>query len=124
VDGGVHATVPLQRALDDGYKNIVVVLTRSVDYVPGNPGRMSSRLMRLAARAKGHSDRVVRQLGRKDLELERVLLRLRETGRDSEGRQIWVISPSAAIAGRLTSDRAVLRETADLARADTANALD
>ncbi len=117
VDGGLHASVPLFRALEAGYQNVVVVMTRPSDFQAPGMNPVIGMATRLAARLKGHSPIIVRQLGRKDDELDRVLERLRASERDDE-RRIWVIAPSQPIAGRLTNDRNILRHTADVGHDD------
>jgi predicted patatin/cPLA2 family phospholipase len=117
VDGGVCASVPLLKAIDDGHTDILVILTRSKEFIPESPSGFQATLIRIAARLKGHSREVVHSLGRRDDDLVQVMQLVRAGG--DSGVRIWAIAPSVPIAGRLTNDRALLLDTASCAKHDT-----
>jgi predicted patatin/cPLA2 family phospholipase len=124
VDGGLLAPVPLQRALRDGYKNLVVVLTRPPEFVPQPPNALTGALIRIAARCQRHSRQVVSLLGGQMAHLGEELAIIRTADFATNGLRIWTVAPSADIAARLTRDRAILEQTASIGRADALHTLD
>jgi predicted patatin/cPLA2 family phospholipase len=124
VDGGLHAPVPLVKAIADGYRNIVVILTRSLDFQPELPGPFTASAIRLMARLRGHSREVIQQLGGQSEQLRIALDIIKGDATDAPDLRIWAVAPTGRIAGRLTNDRDVLRSTAELGQADVRRALE
>ncbi len=123
VDGGVSVKLPLLAAVEAGHENVVVVLTRALGYKVSEVNPLITRLTRLAAGFKGHSPAIVNALGVTDPTFPRALQLLRHGDPEEAGPTIWTVAPSAAIAGRLTANRAILERTAALGRADVREAL-
>lgn len=123
VDGGMISTVPLFRAIELGYENILVILTRPLSHPLDAPHPLASKMVQMVARQRGHSPAVVKQLGREDAGLADVFAAVRLNASGQGKQQVWVISPSRAIASRLTHNRLALKDTAELAAADTLDIL-
>lgn len=124
VDGGIHAPVPIEQAIADGHRNLLVILTRPADYTPVRTPRWQLHAMRIAARMKRHSPSVISQLGAHLESLERALEVIREAPERDPALRIWCIAPSGPIASRLTRDRGLLKSTAARGRADALAALE
>lgn len=127
VDGGIHAPAPLERAVAMGYKDIVIVLTRPIDYSSGDPGLVVREATRLMARMKGHSPAVVRALGVPNESLRRTLRAVNDPAslalNDGPPVNVWCIAPTGPIAGRLTTDLETLRRTMSMGAEDLRSAL-
>jgi len=124
VDGGLLAPVPVQKALADGYRNLVVVLTRPPAFAPKPSNPLVGALVRSLARQKGHSRAVVELLGGQMVHLAEELEVIRRAGASGDDLRIWTIAPSEDIAKRLTRDRATLAHTAVVGRADAHRTLE
>ena len=126
VDGGVSVKLPLRAAVENNHENIVVILTRPLSYETTDVNRCIGIATRHAAKLQGHSPAVVRALASIDPSFAQSLELLNSPSASSgtPGRpRIWVVAPSAPIAGRLTRDRDLLKRTAALGREDAQRAL-
>jgi len=133
VDGGLAETLYASWLADSPLTDVIVILTRPVNYVPPSPNAASRAITRALAAAVGHSPAVVEALGSVDDTFARRLEVLRHPlTRDatSEGDpdllRIWVVAPSDSkrLCSRLTTDRGLLLETAELAYQDVRAALE
>jgi predicted patatin/cPLA2 family phospholipase len=127
VDGGLAETLYTSWLRTSALTDIVIILTRPLDFSPPKPGRITARLMRLLSSAVGHSSAVTTALGRVDRTYANRLAALNhplDGNVTSDPLRVWVVAPSDAkrLCGRLTTDRGLLRETAELARSDAARA--
>ncbi len=124
VDGGFLDQVPLAKAIEDGWKHIVVVLTRPLSYRSVAPSFTYRILVRIVAKMLGHSPGVVRLLGTTNGTINRCMAML--SGESSDGGvDLWVIGPSdpTRLVSRLTNSRELLLQTAILAKEDVKTAL-
>jgi predicted patatin/cPLA2 family phospholipase len=120
VDGGMVSQVPIQEAINDGWKNILVILTRPLSYRAAKVGSWEKLLMKSLAFVSGHSHGVVRLLGT-NIESFNDSMEIVSNENRTSGCNVWIICPSqeANMASRLTTERDVLLQTASLAALDT-----
>jgi len=124
-DGGLFDQVPLKEAIDDGFTNILVILTRPLSHTVKPTSFLSRWFARTAARLAGHSPGVIRLLGSDRERMKRVMAVVSGKVTDLPAN-VWVIAPpdDAVLATRLTNSRELLEETASEARVDTLAALE
>ncbi len=124
VDGGLIDPLPVEEAIQDGWKNILVILTRPLSYRSIQSSLRTRLLMKRLALLSGHSREVCDLLGRKRDKLNKFLQFIADKRVDI-GVNIWVVAPTREerLASRLTNDRTLLLETARLARQDLQAAL-
>ncbi|MGH4015684.1 MAG: patatin-like phospholipase family protein [Pseudonocardiaceae bacterium] len=118
VDGGTVDGVPVIRAVEASADAILAVVTRR----PGFRRRASNMGVRLLARsmARGQSVALRDRIGREDVRFNEAMDLLEGIGQLPTGlrrRSVWP-SDENKLVGRTTSDRARLRECADMGRAD------
>lgn len=124
-DGGLFDQVPLREAMDDGCRNILVILTRPVSHVVKPTTPLKRWFARALARLAGHSPGIIRLLGSDRERMKRVMAIV--SGQDTDvPANVWVIAPSdgAVLASRLTNSKELLLKTAESARADARAALE
>lgn len=125
VDGGMRNPIPLIDALDDGWANIVAILTRPVGFHRTTSSPLQVSLVRALARMMRHSAGVVEALGALDANMNRVMDILAGV-QPCPNARLWAIAPpeGVRIASRLTTDIDLLRRTAKQARLDVDHVLE
>jgi len=123
-DGGLVAPLPIEEAIQDGWKNILVVLTIPLSYRSIQAPAHTRLLMKSLAMLSGHSRGVRELLGNKDHKLNKYLQLIADE-RNDLGINIWVVAPTEEerLASRLTNNRMLLNETVKLAKQDLQDAL-
>lgn len=124
-DGGLFDQVPLQEAMDDGWQNILVILTRPISHEVKPATPLKRWFAKALARIAGHSPGVVRLLGSNRERMKRVMAIVSGQYTDVPSN-VWVIAPSdaAVLASRLTNSKEILLKTAESAHADARAALE
>ena len=123
VDGGLVQSLPVPYAVSQKPKNLLVVMTKPLDFVADKPGRIEGCVTRRLGKMKRHSPAVVELLGRFEQHLESAMEMI-SLGMSYDGHtKIWAIAPSESIVSRLTSDRDRLIAAGELGRKDARTAL-
>ncbi len=118
VDGGIVDAIPLQRALDAGCTDILVVMTRNPAFRRHRPAWWLRAVGRVAL-AK-HPQPLRARLLREDALFNRTLALIQNPGALEGRARLVVVSPSdeGRLASRTTRDRDKLWDCAAMARAD------
>lgn len=129
VDGGLAETIYTSWLADSPLSDVIVILTRPLDYAVPSPGPLHAAAIRTLARLAGHSPGVRAALSTPDRPFADLLRTLGEPRRVEDAGddpiRVWVVAPTdrERLCGRLTTDRGRLVETAELAREDVGRAL-
>lgn len=130
VDGGLAETIYTSWLADSPLTDVIVILTRPLDYRVPSPGPLHAAAIRTLAGLAGHSPGVRTALGTPDRPFADLLRTLQHPPRAEDAEddpvRVWVVAPSDRdrLCSRLTTDRDRLVGTAALAREDVGRVLE
>ena len=115
LDGGISDTIPVRKAIDDGNKKVVIVLTRDIYYrkKPNKLGQMMKMVYH-------KYPKLVAAMAKRHIGYNKTLKLIRKLERNG---QIFVIRPTKEITvGRLETDAEKLKELYEAGYNDAKNA--
>ncbi len=103
LDGGVSDSIPVVKAIEDGNKKVVVVLTRDINYK-----KKPNKLMPMIKMVYRSYPALIKAIGRRHVNYNRTLKLLKQ--KEAKG-EIFVIRPTREITiGRLETDSEKLKQ--------------
>lgn len=122
VDGGLADQLPLLDAIDDGWNDILVILTRPTDYLIKPKSQVFKLILMGLGKLSGHSKGVIKLLKSNNYVFNDSLEKIKNK---NTTQNIWVIAPpkDEFIAKRLTNDFSLLNHTSKVASEATQKVL-
>lgn len=107
LDGGISDSIPIKKALEDGYNKFVVILTQPREFV--KESSKSGRMARVMYRKYPEMQRLLRERHKNYNKARNLVFELEKEGK------AFVIEPQVKIpAGRIEKDKDVLFESFDM----------